>query len=145
MQINLFAACFYSFALDHCLLYSIPYYIRGKIKRCSLVSRGCVPHLVGAFLISWVQPGISWVQSGISWGAFLISWVPAAYIQTDPGRRAGGSHLRAAALVRLNGDCRVSVELGISLIINYLSSPLGRKKQKAISRNTLNTDNLEGI
>nr|DAQ63256.1 MAG TPA: hypothetical protein [Caudoviricetes sp.] len=93
---------------------------------------------MGAFLISWVQ-------SGISWGAFLISWVPAAYIQTGPGRRAGGSHLRAAGVVRLNGDCRVSVELGISLIINYLSSPLGRKKQKAISRNTLNTNNLEGI
>ena len=145
MQINLFVVRFYSFALDHCLLYSIPYYIRGKIKRCSLVSRGCVPHLVGAV---WYLVGaflISWVQSGISWGAFLISWVPAAYIQTDPGRRAGGSHLRAAGVVRLNGDCRVSVELGISLIINYLSSPLGRKKQKAISRNTLNTNNLEGI
>ena len=59
-------------------------------------------------------------------GAPGISWGPAAYIQTDPGRRAGDKHLRAAGVSRLNEGSRVFPEIGISLIINYLSSPLGR-------------------
>ena len=126
LQINLFITCFCQFAkiISYYIVYLIIY--REKIKRCTpgglwvcSSSRGCVPHLVGAvwylvgvFLISWVQPG--------------ISWVPAAYIQTDPGRRAGGSRLRAAGVSRLNEGSRVFPEIGISLIINYLSSPLGR-------------------
>ena len=125
MQINLFIVRFYSFALDHCLLYSIPYYLRGKIKRCSLVSRGVRSSSRGCSLVSrGCRRHISRRTQAGGQGAVIS------------GRRG---------VVRLNGDCRVSVELGISLIINYLSSPLGRKKQKAISRNTLNTNNFEGI
>ena len=44
--------------------------VHSSSRGCRLVSRGCVPHLVGAgwylvgvFLISWVQSGISWVCS----------------------------------------------------------------------------------
>nr|DAU84194.1 MAG TPA: hypothetical protein [Caudoviricetes sp.] len=69
------------FSLRGIISYYIVYLIiyREKIKRCSLVSRGCVPHLggavwylVGVFLISWVQLGISWVRSS-SRGCSLVS------------------------------------------------------------------------
>ncbi len=50
----------------------------------------------------------------------------AAYCKPDPGRRASGSRFRAAGVSRLNEGSRVFPEIGISLIINYLSSPLGR-------------------
>ena len=153
MQINLFITCFCQFAkiISYYIVYLIIY--REKIKRCTpggavgafliswvqsgiswvrSLSRGCVPYLVG---VVWYLVGvilISWVCSSsrgcslVSRGVFLISWVPAAYIQTDPGRRAGGKHLRAARVSRLNEGSRVFPEIGISLIINYLSSPIGR-------------------
>ena len=68
-------------------------------------------HLVGALI-----PGM---EGG------CIQWVPSAYIQTDPGRRAGGSHLRAVGVSRLNEVFRVFSQIEISLIINYLPSPIG--------------------
>ena len=49
-----------------------------------------------------------------------------AYSSHQPDRRAGSSHLSAAEVSRLNEGSRVFSEVGISLIINYLSSPVGR-------------------
>ena len=51
--------------------------------------------------------------------------VAVAYSIHPQAGRSQAKPFRAAGVVRLNGDCWGFIELGNSLIINYLSSPLG--------------------
>lgn len=56
--------------------------------------------------------------------------VPASYCQPIPGRRAGGSRFRAVGVSRQGSGFRVFFQIRISLIINYLHSPIGLYKPK---------------
>nr|DAU90384.1 MAG TPA: hypothetical protein [Caudoviricetes sp.] len=94
----------------------------------SVLGRGSVG--VGDDLNQWapcrLRPG-SWLGGcGVlpPWCGACV--VPASYCQPIPGRRAGGSRFREAGVSRLNEGSRVFLKVWISLIINYLSSPLGR-------------------
>ena len=82
--------------------------------------------LVGVvlLLVCWWGWCSSWWLVGVV--LLLVCWWAASYCQRIPGRRARGSRFRAAGVSRLNEGSRVFPEIGISLIINYLSSPLGR-------------------
>lgn len=68
------------------------------------------------------------------WAVCLHRW---AYIQPDPGRRAGASLLRAAGVSRLNEGFRDFSKVEIALSINYLRSPLGWYKPNSFLYNQL--------
>ena len=53
-------------------------------------------------------------------------WEAVAYSIHPQAGRSQAKPFRAAGVSRLNEGSRVFPEIGISLIINYLSSPLGR-------------------
>lgn len=54
----------------------------------------------------------------------------SAYCQPIPGRRAGGRRFRAAGLIRATQSFRGNRREQIALNINYLYSPVGRKKTR---------------
>ena len=65
------------------------------------------------------------------WGVLLlVCWWAASYCQRIPGRRARGSRFRAAVVSRQGSGFRVFFQIRISLIINYLHSPIGLYKTK---------------
>ena len=64
------------------------------------------------------------------WRWCLLVAVAASYCQPIPGRRTGGSRFRAAGLIRLNQSFRGNHSERIALNINYLYSPVGRKKTR---------------
>lgn len=59
-----------------------------------------------------------------------VGVVPASYCQPIPGRRALGSRFRAVGVSRQGSGFRVFFQIRISLIINYLHSPIGLYKPK---------------
>ena len=94
---------------------------------CILVAGGVVLLLVG-WCSSWWggAPPSGVVLLLVGWCSSCWVVEAASYCQPIPGRRAGGSRFRAAGVSRLNEGSRVFLKVWISLIINYLSSPLGR-------------------
>lgn len=103
----------------------IPYYIE-KETVCIL--------LAGVLPVGWCAP--CWLVVAHRWRWCLLgaggssSVAAASYCQPIPSRRAGENRFRAAGLIRATQSFRGNRRERIALNINYLYSPVGRKKTR---------------